>query len=163
MTTKSVDQHAHTFGGTHAFPRSDNDGDIPFANRRLASGESPVPLGKYVLVSFEGRYDFFCRLDHFETWDNGSGWLRISNVWNLRNWGTTDKGFGWLALHGPTSQTVLDQGTAIAAPLKSLHHFTDVDYHAWKGYIPEDEFNEWLKTEPCYGGSVTDPVTEGQE
>jgi hypothetical protein len=34
--------------------------------------------------------------------------IRATHVFNIRNWGTRDKGFGHLALHGPTEATNID-------------------------------------------------------
>jgi hypothetical protein len=59
-------------------------------------------------------------------------WCVIADAKNIRVWGTTDKGLGWLAINGPTTETKLDDAGTVRAPLKSLIHLLDSEESKWK-------------------------------
>ena len=57
--------------------------------------------------------------------------VHISNAKNLRIWGTTGKGLGFLA-NGPTSETIFDSVDGfITAPLHSLIHMIPAREEKW--------------------------------
>jgi hypothetical protein len=60
-----------------------------------------------------------------------SEWCVISNVRNVRRYGTTN-GLGELALNGPTKETVLDDAGTIRVPMHSLNHIIDSEELKWK-------------------------------
>lgn len=45
--------------------------------------------------------------------------VTVTNAYNIRRWGTT-KGLGQLAIHGPTSTTVLDECTTVVIPKSQI-------------------------------------------
>ena len=57
-------------------------------------------------------------------------WLVISNAQNVRRWGTV-QGLGELALKGPQSETKLDMGGTIKAPLSSLIGLIKCEVSKW--------------------------------
>ena len=57
-------------------------------------------------------------------------WLIINNAKNVRRWGTT-QGLGELAAKGPQSETKLDMGGTIKAPLRALIGLLKCEASQW--------------------------------
>lgn len=69
-----------------------------------------------------------------KTTENEDGSLTITDAKCIRRWGTDEKkpGLGYLALHGPTSKTVLDASGTLRIPVSSVVLTMDVaDEGAW--------------------------------
>src|SRR5690606_26798276 len=60
-------------------------------------------------------------------------WVRIKAAKNIRRWGTT-KGLGEL-VHGPTSNTELDEVGDIRMPFHALQHLIAVEDGSWNKYF----------------------------
>ena len=53
------------------------------------------------------------------TYEERPGYARLTNALCIRKWGTT-AGLGQIAVHGPTSETVLDYAGIIDFPMTSV-------------------------------------------
>lgn len=52
------------------------------------------------------------------------GWLRISNAYNIRRWGT-EKGLGQLAIDGKQANTLLDYCGIVRVPIHAVVFLID--------------------------------------
>jgi hypothetical protein len=57
-------------------------------------------------------------------------WLLITNAKNVRRWGTS-KGLGELAAKGPQTETKLDMGGTIKAPMRSVIGLLKCEASSW--------------------------------
>ena len=62
--------------------------------------------------------------------DDTSNKCIITNVFNIRKWGTTN-GLGELSRNGPTEKTVLDPSETVEVPHHAVNHCIHTKFELW--------------------------------